>query len=85
VGSTEVRVYPGANGSFHLYEDDGRSFDYRKGEWMGIELAWNDARRTLSARLAKGSKVLGRRELEVKVGYRSKRAVFDGRAIEVKV
>jgi alpha-glucosidase (family GH31 glycosyl hydrolase) len=84
-GPIEVRVYPGANGSFLLYEDDGRSFDYRKGEWMGIELAWNDTRRTLSAKLAKGSKMLGKRELEVKVGDRSKRAVFEGRAIEVKL
>jgi alpha-glucosidase/alpha-D-xyloside xylohydrolase len=83
-GPIEVRVYPGANGSFLLYEDDGRSFDYRKGEWMGIELAWNDARRTLSARLARGSKLLGRRELELKVGDVSKRAVFEGKAIELR-
>ena len=32
-------VYPGADGSFMVYEDDGRSFDYRKGAWMGIEAA----------------------------------------------
>jgi len=84
-GPLEVRVYPGANGSFLLYEDDGRSFDYRKGEWMGIDLAWNDARRTLSAKLAKGSKMMGKRELEVKVGDQSKRAVFEGKAIEVRL
>src|SRR6186713_1458946 len=27
-------VFPGADGAYSLYEDDGRSFDYRKGEWM---------------------------------------------------
>jgi len=81
---TEVRVYPGANGSFLLYEDDGRTFDFRKGEWMGIDLAWNDQRRTLSARLARGSKLLGQRELEVTLGSTSKRVVFEGRAIEVR-
>ena len=84
-GPTEVRVYPGANGSFLLYEDDGRSFNFRKGEWMGIELAWNDAKGTLSARLARGSKVLGKRELEVRVGDRTKRVIFEGKPIDVKV
>ncbi|HEV2445939.1 MAG TPA: TIM-barrel domain-containing protein, partial [Candidatus Sulfopaludibacter sp.] len=29
----EITIYPGANGTFLLYEDDGRSFDYRKGAW----------------------------------------------------
>jgi alpha-glucosidase (family GH31 glycosyl hydrolase) len=84
-GPVEVRVYPGANGSFLLYEDDGRSFDYRKSEWMGIELAWNDSRQTLSARLARGSKLLGRRELELRVGDRTKRATFDGKALEIRL
>ena len=37
-----VVVYPGADGIFLLYEDDGRSFAYRKGAWMGLEMAWRD-------------------------------------------
>ena len=34
-GPLAVTVYPGADGAFLLYEDDGSSFNYRKGEWMG--------------------------------------------------
>jgi len=34
----ELHVYPGADGSYLLYEDDGKSFNYRRGEWMGIEM-----------------------------------------------
>src|SRR5208282_4869904 len=30
---TEIQVYPGADGGFLLYEDDGRSFNYRHDEW----------------------------------------------------
>ena len=81
----EVRVYPGADGSFLLYEDDGRSFAYRTGEWMGMELAWHDTRRTLTAKLARGSKLLSARDLEVRVGDRTGRARFAGRTLEVKL
>jgi alpha-glucosidase (family GH31 glycosyl hydrolase) len=79
-----VTVYPGADGSFLHYEDDGATFDYRKGEWMGLELAWADARKTLTVRLARGSKLLARRELEVKLGAAAKRATFEGRPLQVR-
>ena len=85
-GPLEISVYPGADGSFLLYEDDGSSFDFRKGEWMGVRMAWNDARKTLALRLAPGSKMLppARRELRVKVGDTVKSAVFDGHNLEVR-
>src|SRR5260370_31111016 len=35
-----VSIYPGADNSFLLYEDDGSSFNYGKGEWLGIQIAW---------------------------------------------
>jgi alpha-glucosidase (family GH31 glycosyl hydrolase) len=83
-GPTTVTVYPGANGTFLHYEDDGSSFNYRKGEWMGLQMAWNDARKALSVKLASGSKLLGKRELEVKMGSATKKAGFEGRAVEVQ-
>ncbi len=83
-GPIAVTVYPGANGAFLLYEDDGSSFNYRQGEWMGLQMAWNDARKTLSVKLAGGSKLLGKRELEVKMGSATKRLSFEGRAVEVR-
>jgi len=43
-------IYPGRDAAFLLYEDDGRSFDYRNGQWMGIQLEWREASRRLSAR-----------------------------------
>src|ERR1022692_2389256 len=49
-----ISIYPGADASFVLYEDDGTSFNYRKGGWMGIQMAWDDARRTLSLQLVPG-------------------------------
>jgi alpha-glucosidase/alpha-D-xyloside xylohydrolase len=55
---TTFVVYPGADGHGWLYEDDGVSFEHRRGEWMGIELSWRDADHSLSMRLAPGSRML---------------------------
>lgn len=38
-----MNVYVGADGKFELYEDDGRSYDYEKGEWSRIPFTYNDA------------------------------------------
>ena len=56
-----------------IYEDDGKTFDYRKGEWMGIEMAWRDAARTLTLRLARGSRMLPPtpRPIEVRLAGRT--------------
>jgi alpha-glucosidase (family GH31 glycosyl hydrolase) len=82
-----VTIYPGADGAFSLYEDDGESFDYRKGEWMGIEMKWDDARRTFHMRLAEGSRMLApiERRIDVHLGKETRQVVFEGRAIEVSL
>jgi alpha-glucosidase (family GH31 glycosyl hydrolase) len=81
-----ISIYPGADASFLLYEDDGRSFNYRKGEWMGLRLKWNDAQRTLTLNLAPGSRLLPplRRSLEVKLFDAQRQIVLDGSPIEVR-
>jgi alpha-D-xyloside xylohydrolase len=38
-----VRVYPGANGSFTLFQDDGKTYAYEKGAGSSTELTWDDA------------------------------------------
>ena len=83
--SLSLTVYPGADGSFLLYEDDGESFNYRSGEWMGIHMEWNDARRVMTLRLAEGSRLLppSPRHLEIKVaGGTVRSAIFNGRPAE---
>jgi alpha-glucosidase (family GH31 glycosyl hydrolase) len=82
-----ITIYPGANASFLLYEDDGRSFDYRRGEWMGLDISWNDTDRALRLRLAPGSKLLPpmRRKIELKLGETSRTVEFEGRPLEVKL
>jgi alpha-D-xyloside xylohydrolase len=43
----EIRIYPGADGSFTLYEDEGENYNYENGKFTTIEFNWNDADKTL--------------------------------------
>jgi hypothetical protein len=56
---------------------------------MRIEVIWNDSRRSLTLRLAKGSRTLPplKRNIEVRVvGEKAVRAVaFEGRSVEVQI
>jgi alpha-glucosidase/alpha-D-xyloside xylohydrolase len=49
-------VYPGADGESSWYEDDGRTFAYRDGDFMRVTMRWRDSARRLSLRLAPGSR-----------------------------
>lgn len=44
----ELRVYPGADGIFTLYEDEGDNYNYERGEFSEITFTWDDANRTLT-------------------------------------
>jgi alpha-glucosidase (family GH31 glycosyl hydrolase) len=85
-GPLTIMVYPDTDGSFLLYEDDGESFDFRHGQWMGIETRWNDQQRTLHLQLAEGSRMLAplRREIEVNLQGKTRHTVFEGRPIVVR-
>ncbi len=51
----ELRVYPGADGSFTLYDDQGDGYAYEKGAYATIPLKWDDAKRTLTIGKRSGS------------------------------
>jgi hypothetical protein len=43
-----IRVYAGANGDYHWYEDDGKSQEYLNGSFAWTHLHWDDATRRLT-------------------------------------
>ncbi|MDD1451525.1 glycoside hydrolase family 31 protein [Sphingomonas sp. H160509] len=43
-----IKVYPGRNASFTLYDDDGVTNGYKKGSGSSAVLRWNDAEKTLT-------------------------------------
>lgn len=81
-----IVIYPGADSKFLLYEDDGISFQYRMGNWMGIEMAWNDRRRLLTLDLARGSRMLEpiQRHLDVTLEATTQRITFEGHPVTVQ-
>jgi alpha-D-xyloside xylohydrolase len=54
-GPIELRVYPGADGTFTLYNDEGDNYDYEKGAHSTTALAWSDATRTLTIAARQGT------------------------------
>jgi len=89
----EIRIYPGADGSFTLFEDDGETYRYERGERATTTLHWDDARRTLDIGVRQGrhSGMVARRELRVRVmaapGQREQiRTVhYEGRALTLNL
>lgn len=50
----EIKVYPGKNGSFVLYEDEFDNYNYGKGSYSEIEFLWNEASKKLAISNRKG-------------------------------
>ncbi|HEV8694350.1 MAG TPA: DUF5110 domain-containing protein, partial [Lysobacter sp.] len=65
----EIRIYPGADGRFTLYDDDGETYRYEKGEYATAALAWDEARHTLRIGAREGGfpGMTGQRTLKVRL------------------
>ena len=50
-----LRIYPGANATFTLYEDEGDNYNYQKGQYTEIPMNWNNKTRTLTIEARKGA------------------------------
>jgi alpha-D-xyloside xylohydrolase len=51
----ELRIYPGANAHFTMYEDEDDNYDYEKGIYSTITFDWDNSSKTLTIRNRKGS------------------------------
>jgi hypothetical protein len=50
----EIRVYPGADGSFVLYEDENDNYNYEQGQYTEIPFTWDEQSQTLTIGERKG-------------------------------
>jgi alpha-glucosidase (family GH31 glycosyl hydrolase) len=82
-----LKVHPGANGKFHLYDDDGSSFEYENGNYMLLTGEWTDSTRTLTLALdPRGNLGIGRKFDIVLAGESQKHSVELKKAhIQVKL
>ncbi|MBN2213679.1 MAG: DUF5110 domain-containing protein [Bacteroidales bacterium] len=50
----ELRIYPGADGTFTLYEDENDNYNYEKGIYATIDFIWDEDSQTLTIEEQKG-------------------------------
>jgi alpha-D-xyloside xylohydrolase len=50
----EIIIFPGTDGAFAFYDDDGISYDYEYGEYQRIPMRWNDRERALTLSAQEG-------------------------------
>jgi alpha-glucosidase/alpha-D-xyloside xylohydrolase len=90
-GPTTLRVFPGANGAFTLYDDDGQGLGYRDGsdrKTVWLRVRWDDkARRLTLGPDERGKKWPGgARAFSIEVvggGAKPKRVEYRGESLEV--
>ena len=44
----EIRIYPGRDAEFTLYEDEGDNYNYENGAYTETTFRWDDSARTLT-------------------------------------
>jgi alpha-glucosidase len=83
----ELRIYPGADAAFSLYEDDGNTYSYEKGALTRIPMQWDDRQEmlTIGARLGQYPGMLTVRHLVIALPDGSrKRVTYSGRKLSVR-
>lgn len=78
-----LRIYPGDDGEFELYSDDGRTLDFKDGEYSRTLLNWNDEAQTLTIRSKEGKSIQQQFLIEI-VGKQQKKSIeYDGKRMEI--
>lgn len=82
-----LRVYPGTDGRFSWYEDDGSSFQYRQDEFTNIECSWEDASRKLTLTVKAGKRPWSGKKVSVQAMDQGakKLVILKGRVTVVKL
>ena len=85
----EIVVYPGADASFRLYEDEGDSYRYEQGQYATIPMKWDDRSRrlTLDRRYGHFPGMLQRRTFRIRLAGQQevKKVEYDGQAQTVQM
>ena len=91
----ELRIYPGQDGKFTLYEDEGDNYNYEKGDFSEIQFSWNDKENTLTIHQRKGEYkgMLKKRNFRIVIGAKGdkepkkfdKTISYEGKKVTVKL
>ena len=86
--SLTLRVYPGADGSFVLYEDEFDNYNYERGAYTEIPVTWDDSARRLTIGARRGSYpgMIERRRFTVVMPDGTEQTVeYAGKKVSVKL
>ena len=85
----EITVYPGADATFYLYEDEFDNYNYEQGAYTEIPMTWDDSNRTLTIGARRGSYngMLQKRSFVVTTadGQGSKTIEYTGKKLKVRM
>ena len=82
----EIRIYPGADATFTIYEDDNETYAYEQGQRATYDLVWQDAAKILTIGARQGSfpGMVATRSLNVVLAVPDKNAAPSGIRIQAK-
>jgi alpha-D-xyloside xylohydrolase len=83
-----LRVYPGADGEFTLYEDEGDSYRYEQGAYSEIPMRWNERKHTLTIGKRQGEydgMLSARKFVVVLPDGTTKTVNYNGKTVTVKL
>ena len=83
-----INVYPGADGTFTLYEDEGDNYNYESGAYTEIQMKWNDKKRilTIDARKGEYNGMLTKRNFTIRTADGKEKVItYSGKKINVKI
>ena len=86
--SLTLRVFPGADAQFTLYEDEGDNYNYQQGAYTEIPLQWNNRTRTLTIGQRRGQfdGMIAQRTFTVVLPDGTNRTVtYNGKKITVRL
>ena len=81
-----LNIYPGADASFRLYEDEGDNLNYEEGLSSTIEMNWDDSSRklTIGKRIGSFEGMQEVRTFKIAVAGMEKTIRYDGRKVTVR-
>lgn len=87
----KLKIYTGADAHYSLYEDDGVTYNYEKGDYTWIPMNWDDKTSTLtiSDRMGSFKEMPTRKHITVEVidnaGTRSTELEYTGKEVSVNI
>ena len=83
-----IHIFPGADGAFTIYDDEGTNYNYEQGQYSQIPLQWNEQKRqlTIGQRHGTFAGITAERRITVVLPDGTQQSVnYNGKAIRIKL